>query len=1084
MNEQQIKQKVLEILKSNNWNYIESKNLNKSSKEIIIEDIFFKKIRELNKNLELTDKDIEKVLDKLLNSDGKEVLRYLKKGISIKLEKTNNIETIKIIDYENIENNSFIVSDEVRFKQMENEIYVDLVLFINGIPFIIIENESMKDGEWKKGFQQIVNYIKLIPKLANISQIGLVIADNIYYFPIDEEFIKKEESKLEGRLQIWKPDENRKTNDWNTILNSTIGYLLKPEILLKIIKYYTFYQIKENRKILPRYFQFYTVEKLYNKFKERLEGKSSDKSWVVWHYQGSGKSMTMAYLSKIILNKLGKEFSIDPVILIVVDRLELQNQMDEQTFKNVDLDLEHPEKVIDNLRELLIDILRKGEKPQSGVYIVTIQKFGKSSSEESEDEDLNTDDLYNSVKGVGLTEEDIKRISGRKDIFILIDEAHRSHYGKLGKILNYIFGSAFYVAFTGTPLLGKDKNTFRLFGEPIDIYFIDEAEEDKYIVPIFYRAEYDIINLTLDILKKEKEIKDNEEYNKVITEVLEGYLPENLENIEKIYNLNESLKRKLLDLRRLVFENDYRIKEISKKISEHFKNEVEPLGFKAMVIVATRKAAVRYVKILKELLGEDTVEAIITYQGTEDDTEILNYREYLIKKYGKGLKDYNELNDIIKNKFKEDENPKILVVVNKLITGFDEKKLQTIYIDRFMVSHTLLQAIGRCDRPYPEKNKVNGLIVDFVGLIDRLKKAIDLYFGTKDIKLDQSILLEYKDIKSELKKIIDKINEKIFNIVDMDLNKELSNYKKYLENNNVESIKDLIDDIILDILENGLDGKFREIFREFESTLFSPVTDLNIREEFYIYYEFLLLIKSQIDSLKENEIKTVDDIKRIANIKAEEILDKLYKNTTIQQFLTFEKKELSEIVSDVKSGKYINIIDLNKLSNNEKESKKVLAKSVKAMIILKENEPAFVDIIDKIIKKIQDYNRKKYNSYMILSELIPEIKKIQEIEDIKNKYNFDSDGLFIYNLLSESIKDLNEEELINISKKIREKILEAEEHKESNDFCRILSRNIQFGVVISLLNKNIDENIKENIVKRIKEHFANKYKECQDELLR
>ena len=191
----------------------------------------------------------------------------------------------------------------------------------------------------------------------------------------------------------------------------------------------------------------------------------------------------MVYLSYLIFKKLSRKIAPEPLVLIVVDRTELQDQTIEDFFKKYDIDLSFPIEKVLSFNDLIVNILNKGEKISSGIYTVLIQKFRTRA--ESENFDLR--ELLNLPEDVN-----IEKIRKKKDIFIFIDEAHRSQYGILNRILVDLFNSAFYIAFTGTPKLDKDKNTFLKFGDPIDIYFIDDAERDGFILPVFYKADYDL----------------------------------------------------------------------------------------------------------------------------------------------------------------------------------------------------------------------------------------------------------------------------------------------------------------------------------------------------------------------------------------------------------------------------------------------------------------------------------------------------------------------------------------------------------------------------------------------------------------
>ena len=1037
MKEKELKQKVIEALKNQGWEYKPYSELEKSPDDFILKNIFFKKIREINRNIELTEKDLNEVLTRLINAGRKEALRFIKERVPIVLEKYKYKKTIRLIDYKN--NNNFIVSEEVIFRRGNNTIKADIVLFVNGIPLAMFEVEELKEDEWKAGFQQLFNYFKNITQLFNIVQIGSVIADAIYYFPFDRDFeVKKREELEERKLYIWKPFKERKTKDWRKIFSSTFSILFNPYTFLEVIKYFTFYK-RDGSKIIPRYYQYYTAKSIYEKIKERLMSKSKERSWTVWHYQGTGKTLTMIYLMYMIFKRLSRELSLNPLVLFIVDRIELQDQILKEFIEKLDLDLDIEPKIIASFNDLL-DI-------SPGAYVLLIQKFREKEK----------------------IEEVPEKIKNKKDVFIFIDEAHRSHYGELNKRLNEVFKEAFYIAFTGTPLLKKDKNTFLKFGKPIDIYFIEEGEADGYILPIYYKAVYDIIEITSKFIDKNL-------YKEIMQKVFKGEIDEDFEEIEKI---DKKIKRKVINLRRLVFENDERIKEISKRIAEHFKNELMQKGFKALLIVASRKAAIKYKKYLSKEFKEGEVEAVITYNLQEDTEDILNYYREIVRRYTrKGIKDPDEINKIIVEKFKEEENPKILIVVNKLITGFDEPKIQTIYIDRFLSEHTLLQAIGRCNRKYKEIKK-NGLIMDFVGIVEELKKAYALYYGEKEIAGIQRELI-IKDAE-----LIEKRLEEILNTLDENVFKELGMSLKDFMNKFKRDPKNVVNNILTKMFSSSLTKIFIKYFKEFEYTLFSPVASelkqLKLNE-FYKKYKMLRVIYDSISASTEGKLE-ISELDRIVDAKIRKILEELYSNTLIKEILESEKKSFEKIKMALKSESYIEIKELLQesisYSQNENVNREKLAKLVKTLTLIKKTrKELYGSLIDKILRKIEKYNKKKIEAFKILQEISKDVEKIIETEKIRAKVK-DIDTVFIYERLLDmlGLKD------IKIAEKIRSDIKKAEEFIKRNDFCKILNRRIRIAVKKHLRNISNEQKLEE-ILLEVKKYYAGRYKECERELLR
>ncbi|BBL45739.1 type I restriction-modification system, restriction subunit R [Nanobdella aerobiophila] len=1086
--EQEYKEEIIEHLEKSGWKNIRGKDLNIENDCLIIKDIFINKIKEINKNKELTDEDIKNAYNMFKSAiSGKDILRYLKEGLYITLEKTKIKENIKLIDYENIGNNEFIVSDEVPVITKNGERRLDLVFFINGIPIIIAEIERPSYNKWEDGFNQLLNvYIYELQNCIKFFQMGMVIADKIYSFPIDEKVLKdiisnNIQNLKSKRTILWKPDNNRNTNDLSDILNATLEIMINRENLLKIIKYYIVYNKEE--KILPRYPQFYTSEKLYKKIEERLFGNPEDKSYLVWHYQGSGKSLLMYYLAEYILKKLKRGNNIKPVVIILVDRLELKDQIF-QLFNSMKEDLGFPVEEV-NLKQLIEERLRYGIDPQPGIYILTIQKF--------RDIKNNTITFEDQLESILLSENEIMQIKNRKDIFIFIDEAHRSIYGKLGKKLFDIFSNSFYIAFTGTPAISKDINTLEKF-KVVDTYFVSEAESDGVVVPILYKPEYDVISLTKNLLK-EKENVSEEEYEEVIKKFLEKEdyydIEDFLENPE--YISDRDIKRLLNKINKinLIFKNPDRINKVTDKIADHFKKEVEPLGFKGLIIAPSRKIAVIYAKKLKEKLGKDSVEALITYNEHEDDVEILEYLRDLQERYTKGsIRDYNQINEEIKNRFKEDENPKILVVVNKLTTGFDLDKIQTIYLDRpVMTYHTLLQIIGRCNRRY--SNKKYGLVVDFVGIIDVLRRAFELYINIQGHyqEISKYLIKDIDNIEKDIENILNLIDDNIFKKIQINLSDYIGYYQK--NKNEPEEIKNRIDNIVGKIISGELMNTFFSLFKEFEKIYISPAIPLNLREKYKDKFMFLYLICLSLKKIKENRKDGSQEI-GILEGKIEQIIEEFKEKINIEKFLTLEEEDIENIRKSLnnmgENNEFIILSSLidnyNEIGQNKDRVNMVISKISKSVAVLENEEDkkiTYRDIIEKIFDTIRKYNEGKLNGYKTLETLKTYINKIYEYEKTRKESKLSDEELYLYKILD----DLNLDQKIkdiNIVKDIIGNIREViEENKNKNDFCDKLVRNIRENIVLNL-NK-LESNKREEIIKKLKEYYANIYPECREKLL-
>ncbi|HIP66572.1 MAG TPA: HsdR family type I site-specific deoxyribonuclease, partial [Candidatus Nanopusillus sp.] len=463
----------------------------------------------------------------------------------------------------------------------------------------------------------------------------------------------------------------------------------------KLVK--SFFDREEVVKTLNSYIVFMTVDEVLQKYilkkhQRRAIGKiikrvleEKKKKGLIWHTQGSYKSLTMI----VSADELRKIPELEnPTIIVVIDRLELEQQIYQnfQAYGYPNIVRTESKK---HLRELL-------ESDYRGLIITTIHKFE------------------------GMP----KHINERENIIVLIDEAHRSQEGDLGNYMRGSLPNAFYFGFTGTPIdkTKVGKGTFIAFGYPpdepyIDKYAIDESIEDGTTIPLYY-------SLAKTELHVDKETLE-EEFFRVVEE--EGIA--SIEGINKIIERAEKLKS--------VLKAEDRIDKISKHIAEHYKKFVEPLGFKAFIVAVDREACALYKEAIDKYLPQDYTKVV--YTSNYKDSELL--KKYHISE---------DEEKIIRKNFKSPEKlPKILIVTEKLLTGYDAPLLYAMYLDKPLKDHTLLQAIARINRPYT--GKTCGLIMDYVGIFENLQRALAFY--SKDIEAG---LINYDNLKERFKDLMDK----------------------------------------------------------------------------------------------------------------------------------------------------------------------------------------------------------------------------------------------------------------------------------------------------------------------------------------
>ncbi|MEM4889334.1 MAG: HsdR family type I site-specific deoxyribonuclease, partial [Thermosphaera sp.] len=613
----------------------------------------------------------------------------------------------------------------------------DIVLYVNGIPLVNIEVKSPTDPgvSWEDAFFQIKRYEKTVPELYKYVQIGVAVEAVAKYFPIVP----------------WANPESIPVYEWKEenldSLDSTIE-MLRPEKLLDILKYFLYFRMEEGRetKVIARYMQYRAANKIVNRVLGRLKGIDTKDRGLIWHWQGSGKTLTMIFAAMKLYWKLE-----NPLIFFVVDRVELQNQLYFENLTKLDLGPEVKPKLVESIERLRQVLSYRDYRGEPGLFVVTVQKFQPSEFEE----------LEKLLKAVADSRPET--IANREDVVVFVDEAHRTQYGVLAEQMMRLLRRANYFAFTGTPVPRKNplKNTFVKFSPPdelyLDKYFILDSISDGYTVKIAYQPGPFDYKLNRELLEEFLESEFDE-------------LPEDMRVVV------ERKVSKELDIKKfkVFLEDKRRIDCIAEYIAKHFKENVDG-KFKAMIVAASRKACVLYKEALDKYLPPEYSEVVISFQAQERDKEILEYRSKLLEKYH--VRNPEEAIKKIIESFKTENDPRILIVTDMLITGFDEPKLQTMYLDKPLKGYRLLQAIARVNRPY-RGVKEYGLVIDFVGVFDELAKAFAMYeeedirdaaFNVErviaDFKLTLQKLLELVGSKPEVRVAGDEIELELFKYV-------------------------------------------------------------------------------------------------------------------------------------------------------------------------------------------------------------------------------------------------------------------------------------------------------------------------------
>ena len=577
---------------------------------------------------------------------------------------------LRYIDWDNPQNNVFHVTEEfaVDSRDRQHNARPDIVLFINGIPFAVIECKAPHIPVDEAVGQMIRNQqAAYIPQLFKFAQ--LVVATNknaVKYATVGtpKKFwsVWKEQDAdwLQARLSALVPDRMPTEQDRNTVS------LFSRERVFELIRYFILFDA--NVKKVCRYQQFFAVREIMKTIAESDE-HGNRRSGVIWHTQGSGKSLTMVMLAKYILMELK---DCHPRVVIVTDRKELDAQI-AATFAHTRL---------------------TPARATSGRHLVELVGSDRA-------------DVITSIINKFNTVERQEVKNPSRDIFVLVDESHRSNYGLMATRMRSAFPNACYIGFTGTPLMKSEKNTMARFGRLIHKYTIRDGVEDGAIAPLIYEGRF--------------------VEQKVDEENIDLWFKQTTRRLTEAQR--EDLRRKWSSIRRLT-STDARIKRIALDISEHFIEGYKDTGFKAMLATNYKRDAIRYLECFEQF-GDLNCAVVISppdmREGVDDADEgaddlVVSFWNKMMQQYG----DADRYEEAIKNKFCDGEID-ILIVCSKLLTGFDAPLCQVLYIDKELKEHGLLQAIARTNRLHEGKDY--GLIVDYRGLIEKLDTAMDMYSG-------------------------------------------------------------------------------------------------------------------------------------------------------------------------------------------------------------------------------------------------------------------------------------------------------------------------------------------------------------------
>src|SRR5574344_1054 len=908
-NEESLELMTIDLLKELGYSYEPGESIGRDYSSVILDYNLTCSLIKINKGLkeEIINEAVKIIKNLDLNNlikNNKLFSKYLHTGISVPEYTKEGVRyhTVKLIDFNNIDNNDFLVTNQFTIEEHSTK-RPDIIIFINGMPLIVFELKSMTREEvtLESAYNQLKGYMNVhIPSLFYYNQI-LVVSDGVV---AKAGTITCNYSRFNEWKKISITDKVNKINTHESLIKG----MFNKKTLLDLISDYILYS--DDNKILPAYHQYYGVEKAINKTLKTTDGRAG----IIWHTQGSGKSFSMVFYVGNMIKKLN-----NPTIVVVTDRNDLDNQLFE-TFAKCNEFLRQDPVQIESREDLK---KRLEARIAGGIIFTTLQKF----------------------------EEETGLLSERQDILVIADEAHRSHYGidavmkfdmekltaykKYGtaKYLHDALPNATYIGFTGTPVETKDHSTSNVFGEVIDVYDMTQAIEDGSTVPILYEARMAKVGLNDNILSAiDKYYSSLEEEGKA-----------DIEQIKESEAAMANMKQ--------ILEDPDRLEMIVKDILNHYEDRKDLIANKAMVVAYSRNSAYTMYKKILELKPEykNKVHMIVTPNNNDsEDMQIAIGSKNDKKEY--------------ENEFKDPESKfKIAIVVDMWLTGFDVPCLGTMYVDKPMKAHNLMQAIARVNRVY--KTKTGGLIVDYIGLKRWLLEALKTY-----TERDQGKIVDNSEVVKLLSDKIELIRN-LFNGFDYNNFKSLDNKGKY----------DLINEGANYILRTE-DIKKRFLRYSYDvKGLYSVCTgelDYSYKDEVL----YIISVRSFISKLNGGKL----DVKEI-NANVAEMLEHAIQDDELINIGTVQKSNALSLLND-------QMID--KLS-------KMKSKNVAAEVL----KHALKDYIDKIgasnvvlMEKFSDRFKKIAENYNERTSLADIEQMINEMINLKNEIEKEINDGNEYNL--------------------------------------------------------------------------------------
>lgn len=1018
LNENILEQSAIEILQSLGWEYLPGSFIapgaeqseRESYEQIVLTERLLKAIQTLNPHIPADAQ--EQALQKVLRIYSPDVLHNNEVFHSFLVEKVKipyhqdgfeRSHEVALIDFENAFNNEYLVVSQYTIVENNQNKRTDLLLFINGIPLVLIElkNAASEQATMRKAFEQVQNYKATIPSLFTYNAI-CVISDG-------HECKAGTISSGFSRFMAWKSSDGRKeASRFTPQLETLLKGMLNPATLLNLVRNFIVFEKSkkedadtgitqiETVKKIAAYHQYYAVNKAIRSTIEASGKNGNRKGGVVWHTQGSGKSLSMVFFAGKLITAPQMQ---NPTVLVLTDRNDLDDQLFDTFASARQLLRQEPVQAKD--RENLKELLRVAS---GGIVFTTIQKFLPENRKSAYD-----------------------RLSDRHNIIVIADEAHRTQYGfdasvkaiidkdtkqKTGERIAYGFAKymrdalphATYIGFTGTPIESADVNTPQVFGQYVDVYDIAQAVSDGATVPIYYESRLAKVNL--------------DEEGKRLIEEFDAELEQDEEISEQ-----QKAKAKWTKLEAIV-GNESRIKNLAKDIVNHFEQRQKVMDGKAMIVAMSRRiAALLYKEIIAlrpawhaDDLRKGVIKVVMT--TSSDDGPLLA-----------PFKTTKQQRKDLAERMKDPDDPLRLVIVRDMwLTGFDAPSMHTLYIDKPMRGHNLMQAIARVNRVF--KDKPGGLVVDYLGIATDLKKALSFYAdaggkGDPTEKLEKAVemMIEKFEVVQQFFNEKAKTQEDIL-VEDPGayfINSFLFNYKRFFKASPQEMLS-----IILQAEEHILgleDGKARFIR---EVTLLGQAFALSmphpkameIKDDLAFFQAVKArLLKFEVNGTGKSDAEIESTIKQVVNeaLSSDKVVD-------IFEAAGIDKPELSrlgvlsdEFLLEVKGMKHKNLALelLKKLLNNEIKAR-TRTNFVKSRKLL--------EMLESSIRK---YQNNLLTTAEIIQELIDLAKEIKETDREGERLGLNEDEVAFYNALEindSAVQVLGNKQLKEMACEIADKV--------------------------------------------------------------